>query len=763
MKVLLIGSGGREHALAWKMAQSHLLEQLYCAPGNPGTAAFGENVVLPLNQPAQVVAFAREKRIDLAVIGPEQPLADGLSDALREGGIAVFGPSQAAARIETSKAFSKAFMQRHGIPTADFAVFTDLHQAQAHLEKVSDPVVIKASGLAAGKGVLLPETLEEARAALAHLMQARAFGKAGDQAIIEERLQGEEISLLAFADGHTVRPMPPAQDHKRLLDGDLGPNTGGMGAYAPVSIFGPEQVRAAVEDVLQPAVDGLRLEGTPYVGVLYAGLILTPQGMKVLEFNARFGDPEAQALLPLLESDLLEVLQACVHGKLAGVDVRWKDDAAMCVVMAAAGYPERPEKGRRITLPGTREDAFIFQAGTRQEGEELLTAGGRVLGVTAWAADLAQARGRAYAVLERTRFEGAQFRQDIGQRELARQAAHVSAYRSAGVDIDAGNRAVRLMKDAVNATHDARVLAGVGAFGGLFDAAGLKTMQSPVLVASTDGVGTKVKLAAQLGRLDTIGEDIVNHCINDILVQGARPLFFLDYYASARIQPEAVAAVVGGIARACRAAGCALLGGETAEMPGVYLPEEFDLAGTIVGVLERANLLPRPGIRSGDVLLGLRSSGPHTNGYSLIRRIVAEEDLSIYRTELGSTLGDALLAPHRSYLDALIDLIEQPEGGLKALAHITGGGFIENIPRILPPGLGAVVRKGSWPLPPLFGTLQRQGSVPEAEMYRVFNMGIGMVLVVDPDRVADVRAAIAEECWQIGEVAADASGKVRLA
>jgi phosphoribosylformylglycinamidine cyclo-ligase/phosphoribosylamine--glycine ligase/phosphoribosylformylglycinamidine cyclo-ligase len=324
------------------------------------------------------------------------------------------------------------------------------------------------------------------------------------------------------------------------------------------------------------------------------------------------------------------------------------------------------------------------------------------------------------------------------------------AYASAGVSIEAGNRAVSLMRDAVRATYGPEVLAGIGAFGGLFDAAALRAMDHPVLVASTDGVGTKVKLAAQLNRFDTIGEDLVNHCINDILVQGARPLFFLDYVAAAKLDPEMIAAVVSGLARACRAVGCALLGGETAEMPGVYQAGEFDVAGTIVGMVERQGIFPRSGLVAGDMLIGLPSSGPHTNGYSLIRKIVADLDLDQPLSGTTTSLADALLAPHRQYLTIVGPLLAQPTTPVKALAHLTGGGFIDNLPRVMPEGLGVDIDPQGWPVPPVFTFLQAQGAVDPVEMYRVFNMGIGLVLIVAADRVAEAQAALPIDSYCIG-------------
>jgi phosphoribosylaminoimidazole synthetase len=316
------------------------------------------------------------------------------------------------------------------------------------------------------------------------------------------------------------------------------------------------------------------------------------------------------------------------------------------------------------------------------------------------------------------------------------------------VDIDAGNRAVELMKDSVKATYNESVLAGIGSFGGLFDASALKQMDSPVLVASTDGVGTKVKLAASVGRYRGIGHDIVNHCINDILVQGARPLFFMDYFATSKLNPEQTADVVTGIAEACKESGIALLGGETAEMPGVYRDGEFDVAGTIVGVLERSRLLPRPNLLAGDLVLGLPSSGPHTNGYSLIRKVLEGADLESIHPELGCSLADALLAPHRSYFNVLYPHLDK----VKALAHLTGGGFIENIPRVLPENLSAVININSWQVPPLWKLIQEKGNISTEEMYRVFNMGIGMVAIVDKSIAADLQSFISDPTFIIGEL-----------
>ena len=773
MRVLIIGSGGREHALAWKIAQSPRLTRLFVAPGNGGT---GENVPIPVGDSDRLVAFAKEAQVDLTVVGPEAPLAEGLVDRFQAEGLRIFGPVRAAARLESSKAFAKAFMTRHGIPTARYAIFRDYHTALRHLLAVDYPVVIKASGLAAGKGVIVPNDLDEAEDALRQIMVERVFGAAGDEVVIEERLSGVEASLLAFCDGRTLVPMPPAQDHKRLLEGDRGPNTGGMGAFAPSPACPPALVAQIARTILQPAVDGLRAEGTPYVGILYAGLMLTAAGPNVLEFNCRFGDPETQAILPLLDSDLLDILEACVEGRLSEIDVRWREGACACIVLASGGYPNRYEKSHPITgldaaaaLPGVA----LFHAGTRREATgQLLTDGGRVLGVTAVGDSLEQALARAYTAVAQIQFKDMHYRRDIGgnggrrtedgefglRSSVVRRPLSGGRYAEAGVDIAAGNRAVELMRAAVQSTYGPEVLAGIGAFGGLYDVAALKDMTAPVLVASTDGVGTKTKIARALGRFDTLGYDLVHHCVNDILVQGARPLFFLDYIASARLEPEVVAAIVSGVAAACRAVGMSLLGGETAEMPGVYAPGEFDLVGTILGVVERSQIINGSTIQAGDVLLGLASSGPHTNGYSLIRKVFEGVPLDA-RFEGVGVLGEALLTPHRCYLEAVARL--RSAVPIKGLVHITGGGLVDNPPRILPPGLGLVIRRGTWPIPPLFRLIQARGDISDDEMAHVFNLGIGLIAVLAPGDVSAAQAALDEPAWVIGEVV-PGDGRVTL-
>ncbi len=418
MNVLIIGSGGREHALAWKVAQSPRLTKLYIAPGNGGTDACGENIPMDVADHEAVLRFCKEKWIDLVIVGPEIPLAAGLVDSLSEGGIHCFGPNQAAAQIESSKVFAKDFMARYHIPTARYATFTQLDEAIRYLQSVDYPIVIKASGLAAGKGVILPETDDEAKSALEDILVNKTFGEAGTEVVIEERMTGPEVSLMAFTDGTSVVPMVSAQDHKRLLDGDNGPNTGGMGSYAPAPIFTKVLLQEAVEKVLQPVVDGLRNEGRKFVGVLYAGLMLTKDGVRVLEFNCRFGDPETQVVLPLLETDLLDIADACVDGNLANVNIQWKNGAAICVVLASKGYPEKVEIGKVITIEKLPDDMVCFHAGTKLENGNFITSGGRVFGLTAWAEDITSALKNVYSNINKVTFDGMQYRKDIAHRTL---------------------------------------------------------------------------------------------------------------------------------------------------------------------------------------------------------------------------------------------------------------------------------------------------------------------------------------------------------
>jgi len=419
MRVLVIGGGGREHALVWKIRQSPKVTDIYCAPGNAGTAEIAKNVPIPADQIDQLLEFAEKNDIGLTVVGPEQPLVMGIVDRFEEKGLRVFGPTARAAELEGSKAFSKDIMKKYGLPTAEYKTFASHELAQRYFDKETGPMVVKASGLAAGKGVILCRNAEEGLKAVDTIMKDKSFGEAGDQVVIEEFLEGQEVSVLAFSDGNTVLLMDSAQDHKAAWDGDQGPNTGGMGAYSPAPVF-TDIMRQKVRDkIMLPLVRAMKSEGRPYKGILYAGLMLTTMGPKILEFNARFGDPETQPLLVRMASDIVPLFEACIDGTLDQCELEWKPVTSVCVVMAAKGYPGPYEKGKEISgLDEARAlpDVAVFHAGTKEEGGKVLTSGGRVLGVTATGADAPSAIKKAYEAVAKIKWDGIHYRKDIGHR-----------------------------------------------------------------------------------------------------------------------------------------------------------------------------------------------------------------------------------------------------------------------------------------------------------------------------------------------------------
>jgi phosphoribosylamine--glycine ligase len=420
MKILVVGAGGREHALAWKLAQSPRVQKVLVAPGNGGTATETGVENVPVTETAALIEFCRRENVALTVVGPEAPLAAGIVDAFRAAGLRIFGPTRAAAQLESSKHFAKSFMQRHGLPTARYRSFESAREARAYVAAEQTPIVIKADGLAAGKGVVVAQTREEANAAIDAMLSERRFGTAGARVVVEEFLEGEEASFIVMCDGTHVLALATSQDHKRLRDGDQGPNTGGMGAYSPAPVVTPKVHARVMREIIQPAVQGMAADGHPYVGFLYAGLMIDAAGNpKTLEFNCRLGDPETQPILMRLKSDLLDLVEQALAGSLGRLEAEWDRRCALGVVLAAAGYPDEPRRGDRIeALPAPAEDCRVFHAGTKIEGGGLVTNGGRVLCVTALGDSLRIARGRAYEVIDRIRYDGMQYRRDIGHRAL---------------------------------------------------------------------------------------------------------------------------------------------------------------------------------------------------------------------------------------------------------------------------------------------------------------------------------------------------------
>ncbi|KAL9186637.1 hypothetical protein ACHAXT_005875 [Thalassiosira profunda] len=952
--VVLVGSGGREHALAVALSRSPLVGKVICLPGNGGTAGEGGKVSnataadgSPLSKQdnATVVELVKRVKADMVVVGPEQPLVDGVVDelAVQCPGVKVFGPSKAGAELEASKAFTKDFLQQHDIPTAKYRNFTSADEAIAYVQSLdpADRQVVKASGLAAGKGVLLPTSPEETIAAVKEIMSDKAFGAAGDTCVVESFMTGPEASCLAFCDGNTAVLMPAAQDHKRALDGDEGLNTGGMGAYAPAPCVTPE-LQKVIEAMCIKTVQKMKERGTPYVGVLYAGMMLTPNGPSVLEFNCRFGDPETQVVLPLLETDLYEVMTACCDGTLDAIDVRFKENvAAATVVCAAQGYPEKYPKGMAIEgLDAAGENVKVYHAGTKVDaGGVTRCSGGRVLAVTGMGADLAGALAASYKTVKQIAFrdpnDGANslmhFRTDIakgavrkklrigvlgstrgtalipvmeacasgdlhaeivavvsnrskapildkgrslgptvttqfvsskglsreqfdaectsvlagagveyvllvgymrilskeftdywagrcinvhpsllpkhaGGMDLAVHQAVIDAketesgctihevteevdggpivvqkvvevlptdtaeslkakvqplegpafieairkkcktsvsYADAGVSIDAGNTLVELIKPSCKATRRPGCDADLGGFGGLFDlaAAGYDS-ENTIIIGATDGVGTKLRVAHMTKKHETVGIDLVAMCVNDLIVAGGEPLFFLDYFATGKLDVEEAAAVVRGIAEGCKQSGCGLIGGETAEMPSMYAPGDYDLAGFSVGAVLKDKVLPK-NVAAGDVLLGLPSSGIHSNGFSLVRKLVEKANLDYESScpwdKTAGTIGDSLLTPTKIYVKACLPLLKKEM--LTGLAHITGGGLLENLPRSLPSNVKAEITCHP-PLPSVFNWMKEISGLDDHEMLRTFNCGIGMVLIVKKDVVDEAKALL---------------------
>uniref|UniRef100_A0A0G4FC71 Uncharacterized protein n=1 Tax=Chromera velia CCMP2878 TaxID=1169474 RepID=A0A0G4FC71_9ALVE len=893
--VLVLGSGGREHSIAWRLAHSQKVGQVFVAPGNGGTAhiQIGQRTVknaenLKLDSKTgfkDLLDFCKQNGVGLVVVGGETLLAEGVADVLSSKGIPVFGPSKAAAQLETSKAFSKDFMERHNIPTAKYKTFSggaaDLPAALAFAKSLQFQVVVKASGLCAGKGVLVPASSpEDVEAALKTVMADKAFGEgACSSVVVEEKLEGPEVSLMAFTDGQTIVPMPPATDHKRLLENDEGPNTGGMGAYAPSPLLNDDQVATLKETVLEAAVKGMAAEGAPFKGVLYAGLMLTFDGPKVLEFNCRLGDPEAQCVLPLIDSDLYEICMACTQGNLEDASVSFLKASCCCVVMASGGYPGAFQKGYEISgiknaeaVPGVR----VFQAGTRRrpalvpaqkvsraasgaldalssqerskevDGAAVVgtgwraveTNGGRVLGVAAVAKTLQEAQSRAYVGVRTIDFLGCHYRRDIGmqvfrsasvdafwpgsmdsahsegrhgsvskghdgeiemtieeaeledeegaqangppaglagpakstksgsgQRQSAlplRLAAAAQAggftYLSAGIDL-AAREALRAglwpvveqaMKKGCRQTEDD--------FGGqchLSEALGLKSAGGGnlTMVAASAGVGTKLKIAATMGKVETVGRDLVALCTNDVLAHGATPLFLTDYIACGKLEVSTVAGMTEGALTECEETGISFFMGERDEMPGLLPPGSFNYAGFCVGAVGSDQRLPlKEDLKEGDVLVGIPSSGVHANGYSLIRKILNSLGLTYEAPapfDPSRSIGEVLLVPTRAYIKVLRPLMERKgaDGKLmiKSLVPITAGGILGCLKKTLPEGVGARLDCTKWELPAVFRWMMKMGRVEPKEMAKTFNCGLGMLAVVSAADAPQVVEALRTE------------------
>lgn len=759
LNVLVVGNGGREHAISWRLAQSPRVDKVYVAPGNGGTSTTHEKIInVPdlSGSPKHfdgLSKFALEKGINLVVPGPEQTLVDGITTVFTKIGVPVFGPSAKAATMEGSKAFSKVFMAKHNIPTAQFRTFNNVDDARKHIEQVDYKIVLKADGIAAGKGVLIPESKEEAYAGLNEIMVAKNFGAAGDEIVIEEYLEGDELSILTITDGYSFFNLPTSQDHKRAGDGDTGLNTGGMGAYAPAPIATQEVLAKINSEIIKPTIDGMRKDGFPMCGVLFTGIMLSPSKQpKVLEYNVRFGDPETQTVLPLLteDTDLADVMVAAAEHRLDSVSIKTKENTfSTTVVMAAGGYPDSYKKGDEITISSIPKDTYIFHAGTFEKDGKVVTSGGRVIAATATASTLRESVDKAYQGVDLVSFNGKYNRSDIAHRAFrdADASSKGSTYAEAGVSVDNGNLLVEQIKAKVKSTARKGADSDIGGFGGLFDLkAGGYAGDDTLLVAATDGVGTKLRIAQIMNIHDTVGIDLVAMNVNDLVVQGAEPLIFLDYFATGKLDVEVAAKFVSGVADGCITAGCALVGGETSEMPGMYAEGHYDTNGTAVGAVAKDKILPKlSAMSAGDVIIGLKSDGIHSNGFSLVRHIVDKCGLD-YKSQApwnpSKTIGEEVLVPTKIYVKQLLPSIKK--GLILGMAHITGGGLVENIPRALPKHLQAQVDLSKWEVPEIFKWFGKQGQVPYDDLLKTFNVGIGMAVIVPAKHVDEVLSDLKE-------------------
>lgn len=770
INVLIIGNGGREHALAWKLSQSVKVGTIFVAPGNGGTSTISKAVNVPISSSKanfpELVKFAVDNKVGLVVPGPEQPLVEGISDLFNKVGIPVFGPSAKAAQMEGSKTFSKDFMKKHGIPTADFQNFTQFEDAKKYIESTSSRLVIKASGMAGGKGVLIPETKEEALKAIREIMVERSFGEAGDEVVIEEYLEGDELSILCLTDGYSMIDLPAAQDHKRIGDGDSGLNTGGMGAYAPAPIATPQLLAKIRKTILEPSITGMRRDGFPMVGCLFVGIMVTPSGEpKTLEYNVRFGDPETQTVLPLVKTDLFEIMIAAAEHRLDSVDVEISNNFSTTVVMSAGGYPEAYPKGDAITFTDlSNKETVLFHAGTSEKGGDIVTSGGRVIAATAFDSDLATSIKKAYEGVKCVSYQGKYHRGDIAHRAFRDSAKlaehpHKITYADAGVSVDNGNQLVDSIKKMVRSTARPGAEAEIGGFGGVFDLvpAGYNDIANTLIVAATDGVGTKLRIAQIMDIHNTVGVDLVAMNVNDLVVQGAEPLMFLDYFATGKLDVQMAADFVQGVTDGCKLAACALVGGETSEMPGMYELGHYDSNGTAVGAVLKGEMLPKLDIMAaGDVIIGIKSDGLHSNGYSLVRKIIESSHMEYTDKapwDESTTIGEAVLVPTRIYVQQILPCVKQHL--IHGLAHITGGGLVENIPRALPSHLCAKVDMSTWTVPEIFKWFGKTGGVPTADILKTFNMGIGMVAIVQKENVETLIKQLesaGETVYTIGEL-----------
>ena len=765
MKILLIGSGGREHSLVLSIKKSRYPVELHCwgTNYNYGIKKLVKYFVkADIIDPSTIKEYIDYYSIDLVIIGPEAPLAKGIVNYIEDNQdnqdnqnnskhtVYCIGPRSELALIESSKSFARNLMMSSGLElfSPKYKLFNGKTvgvelEIREYIENELGGFknyVIKCDGLCGGKGVKVAEEhLETINNGIDFCKEI--FHK-NQNVLIEERLIGQEFSLFSFTDGITCVHMPIAQDYKRAYEGNTGPNTGGMGSitYANGSMpFLTNDDIQTVHTINERIVNKLyETSGQYYKGILYGSFMKTNSGqLKVIEFNCRFGDPESINLLEILETDIVDIFQAISNQTLHKIsEIKFRKMSTVCKYLVPKGYPQKPIRNFPIDISNIADInrvrfASVDTNQSEKDDIQILGLGSRTLAVVAQGNTLSEAEQKVENIIKNIESvnDNMFHRSDIGK-ELSSQSI---TYQSAGVDINKNTEVIDSIKQYVTKTYNHSVGGNYGDFGGMFMINPFSEY-SRLLVTSMDGVGTKSILVTETYGIEgyrMLGHDLVNHCVNDILVQGARPLFFLDYFASSRLDPKNVTSFVRGLSESCCQTDCVLIGGETAEMPDVYRTGHSDLVGTIVGTLDfqQQVINGKSDIKEGDIIFGLRSSGPHTNGYTLIRRILENEKLN-GRT-VSKNILDKLCASHRCYLDD-INKIKEANIPINGLCHITGGGFIENPPRIIPDGLQAVINYNSWELPEEFQFLKEKGNISDLEMHRTFNCGIGMLIIVNP-------------------------------
>jgi phosphoribosylaminoimidazole synthetase/phosphoribosylamine--glycine ligase len=679
-----------------------------------------------------IVKLASANKIDIVIIGPELPLREGLVNELNKINIKTVGPTMELAQIETSKTFARELMINIGLHDniPQFLSFEPGDNSYIDLLEYSTNVVIKADGLHGGKGVkVFGDHLHSFDECVEY---CKEIHNAGERFLIEEKLVGQEFSYISFCDGSSIQHTIPVKDFKRAYEGDNGPNTGSMGSITEYNnrldfltdddILTCQLINDMVINCLQYKCSSL------YKGIIYGGFMKTESGIKIIEYNARFGDPECINILELMETEFYKVIVAIVEEKLSNLELKFKPDASVFKYLVPLGYPDNPVKKELFTYNPEHNQQLIGASigSAKDANNKLYELGSRAIGYIVTGVDLNDCAAECNRLSDSVK--GPLFyRKDIG---LNTSDNGKSLYEKSGVNIEEGNETVKKIQSYVESTFNDNVVSNFGDFSGMFKLSGYK---NPVLVSTTDGVGTKSilvlkKYGPKVG-YRMLGRDIVNHCVNDILVKGAKPLFFLDYFAANKINSEHVKYFVSGIAQACKDANCVLIGGETAEMPDVYNTGHSDIVGTMIGVVEQDKIVDgKRNIKQGDIVIGFQSSGPHTNGYSLIRKIV--DDYENINGKMPSDIIMNLCATHKSYLP-IYEYLTGNNVKIKGMVHITGGGFEDNVPRVLPEGMSIKYEK--WDYSPIFQYIQKIGNVSDKEMNRVFNCGIGMVMIIDND------------------------------